>query len=1259
MDLHILQWNCRSLLAAGRQAQLKQFIAEARVPPSIICIQETFLKPSDNFSFPGYSVVQRCRDGATRGGGVATFIINGLSFTELKVPQDIEAVSIQFKLTSKRKMTVTNVYHVPSTPIPVDNFKELFAPRNNVIVGDFNSFSTLWGSPTTDLNGRKLEKLLDDCDLSCINTGEGTYEKAQGRGFSHLDLTFVSRSLAARSTWTVIQDTLGSDHLPVLTSIGVRPVLENNELPRWNLKRANWELFTSHLDVLPDQLETDVSTQKAYTQLVDAIIGAAKMSIPKQTFRTKHTPLPYWSTACKEAIKVRNAARHRWVRRRYQDNAAEYHNEYKRLKGIAQCTIKDAGRSHWEAYCSSLSSASKLSSVWKMAKKMSGTTTHESMPNLVVGKDKDKKVFESNHDKANLLAQTYAEVSSDQHYETNFRNHKAAMETKWRSEAPPPCSETAAALDEPISWIELRQAIENCKRHSAPGPDTISYDMVRHIPLSAQQYILDLFNRIWSESKLVADWKEALVIPIPKPGATKSAPQSYRPIALTAVFCKLFERILVNRLEWFLESKCLLNKFQSGFRKQRGTSDHIARLHDSVHKAKHTKQHTLAIFLDFSKAFDMVWREGLLYKLRNLGIGGRMYSWIADFLSDRKIRVKVGAAISDIYSLDNGTPQGSIISPLLFNIMINDLPHPNKMNITPAIFADDYAAWQSGKNHKFLCNSVQKHLNEITRWTETWGFKLNTEKSVAVFFTTNTKLEASVNLTVRGVKLSVVPNTKFLGVTFDRQLSWKTHISNVVERTKKAYNLMRSVAGHSWGASKKALITIYKALVRSRLDYGCEAVYTAGKIQLRRLDNVQSKCLRLCCCAFRSTAVNALQQDCGEMPLWIRRRRLLLRFAVKVAANPCNPASSLPKLDWQATHAKIPYRTGQEPLNVILQQYLAGSDRQAAAPRRLMAPPWHLKSPLTDSALTKLFSKKVASVESMKADTLCHMDHYNNTTRIFTDASKTTDGAPRVAAAIYIENLEWGQTQRLNDTASIYAAELHAIKTATDWLLQHGRGMRATIFTDSLSAIQSLQSLCSISQSTSLNELLVSIDLLNPPPTFVWIPSHVDIHGNETADKLAKQGTKRATIDDILPLEIQEEFGNIDVYSQGLWQNEYTASKTGNDYRTLEPLVSNRMKYATTNRRKENVITRLRLGKCNLNQYLLAIKRHPDGLCDTCHVPETIIHLLLECKSNGFPQLLTTRCNELHLQPTLSNLLSTPALQDLVFDLILNTSRIL
>ena len=143
---------------------------------------------------------------------------------------------------------------------------------------------------------------------------------------------------------------------------------------------------------------------------------------------------------------------------------------------------------------------------------------------------------------------------------------------------------------------------------------------------------------------------------------------------------------------------------------------------------------------------------------------------------------------------------------------------------SPSIYTDDSAAWKSGKNIALLCSHMQQHLNKVVEWSSTWGFALSKTKSTAVLFTNGQdikRLEAQVKLYIHGVAVPIQQQAKFLGVTYDSRLTWKPHVSNVVDRTKSACNLMRSVSGQSWGASKKALLTIYRALIRSRLDYGC------------------------------------------------------------------------------------------------------------------------------------------------------------------------------------------------------------------------------------------------------------------------------------------------------------------------------------------------------------------------------------------------------------------------------------------------------
>ena len=189
MELSILQWNCRSLVA--HQAELKNYLSSTTVRPSLICVQETFLKPGKNVNIHGYVVERRDREGAKRAGGVAIFIAEGLSYTVIDRPEDVEALTIQFSLASKRKITVTCLYHPPATAINPASFRRIFALKDNIIVGDLNSHSTLWGSPTTDNNGRLVEELLEEHDLTVLNTGEGTFVKPNSEGYSPLDLTIV------------------------------------------------------------------------------------------------------------------------------------------------------------------------------------------------------------------------------------------------------------------------------------------------------------------------------------------------------------------------------------------------------------------------------------------------------------------------------------------------------------------------------------------------------------------------------------------------------------------------------------------------------------------------------------------------------------------------------------------------------------------------------------------------------------------------------------------------------------------------------------------------------------------------------------------------------------------------------------------------------------------------------------------------------------------------------------------------------------
>lgn len=240
MTLAILQWNAGSLAANGQE--LKHFIVEQDVKPNIICIQETWLKPSLDFIIYGYTAIRKDRD--TAGGGVATFIQQGINYRNLNIDKEIEAVMVEIWV-SKTKIKIVNFYN-PCKKIVREMLDDMCEGGNGklVICGDFNAHNTLWGGTKIDGNGTTIEEFMDDYKLVCLNDGRNTRFDASHETESAIDLTIVSNQIAGVSEWEVNENSLGSDHYIIWLSIRNQNVcLEENWSPRWKMREANWGLY--------------------------------------------------------------------------------------------------------------------------------------------------------------------------------------------------------------------------------------------------------------------------------------------------------------------------------------------------------------------------------------------------------------------------------------------------------------------------------------------------------------------------------------------------------------------------------------------------------------------------------------------------------------------------------------------------------------------------------------------------------------------------------------------------------------------------------------------------------------------------------------------------------------------------------------------------------------------------------------------------------------------------------------------------------
>jgi len=854
-----------------------------------------------------------------------TLIRDGLSYVRLPNPTSLEALIIQVNFQSKT-VTIVNTYHAPNKTVNDDQYRLLFQTfnRDAIILGDLNAYSTVFGALTTDNRGKLLEELMDEHSMVALNTGAGTYVRRTGV-VSHLDISMANYNIARVANWSVSNDTLGSDHLPVIIKLNEPAIVEEVAIPQWSYSRADWDNYKAACRSLltSDIIDDDVVASR--DRVVTAIIEAAESSIPvtKPTVNPLRKSVPFWTDECTQAVRRRNKAKNKMQRTRDLDDQQMYY----RLRGVAQYTIKEAEKQYWRDYCSTLDKTSNMSQVWGTVKKMSGARSRPSIPAIVDG----GVVYNSNKEKAALFAKKFAAVSSDDNLPASFLAHRTEFEraqdlttaqqsaptNNTQAEAPPgECDD----INAPFEIYELTDALRKCKSNSSPGDDRISYVLLKQIPRNCQIVLLQFFNKIWRHGILPPDWKRSIVIPLLKADRSAFDVASYRPIALTSTLCKVMERMAANRLRWWLESNQRLNKFQAGFRQRRSTIDQIIRLADDAHKAVNNKQYTLAVMLDLEKAFDLVWHRGLIFKMRKMGLNGNILNFVTDFLSNRSIRVRVGAAVSNSYELQNGTPQGSVISPLLFLLMVDDIEEPEN-GAKLSLFADDSAVWKSGSNVAAMTRDIQRYLDRLTTFFERWGFKLSASKTVAIVFTRNQHFRPDdVQLTIGGCRIKVENTVRFLGVIFDKAVTWTPHIDQVVARCNKRLNLLKVMAGTRWGASKDVLLLVYKALIRSLIDYGSIAYDTASHTAKAKLESIQYKALKICCGAMVGTPLAALQVECGQPPLAFRRQRMMADYALKVRSIPDHPSASTLEDCWQFHYANYP--ADREPFGVKVNEIL-------------------------------------------------------------------------------------------------------------------------------------------------------------------------------------------------------------------------------------------------------------------------------------------------------------------------------------------------
>ena len=346
-----------------------------------------------------------------------------------------------------------------------------------------------------------------------------------------------------------------------------------------------------------------------------------------------------------------------------------------------------------------------------------------------------------------------------------------------------------------------------------------------------------------------------------------SKPSNYRPVSLLPCISKVFEKVVFNHVHHYLRQNSLLTPKQSGFTPGDSTINQLIHVCHKIYNAFDDGDEVQAVFLDFSKAFDSVWHEGLVYKLGTMGIRGKLLSWFTSYLSDRKQKVVVNGDISDAKLMECGVPQGSVLGPLLFLIYINDIVNDIKSDIY--IFADDTSLFQTVKRDiRGATNVLNRDLNVINSWCIKWLIRINVLKTKGMLFSRKRNPTPHLPIYLNNQPVENVDTHKQLGMTLSKSLDWHVHIEDICGKASQRINAWKSL---QYKLSRKHMESCINLFVYPILDYGDILYDNCRQVDKAELTGVHLAAARAIVGGKKRTSHDRLYTELGWQPLQYRR----------------------------------------------------------------------------------------------------------------------------------------------------------------------------------------------------------------------------------------------------------------------------------------------------------------------------------------------------------------------------------------------------
>lgn len=1089
----------------------------------------------------------------------------------LPIPQlitaDLVAVSMETNANGGIQEVVIASAYFPGEEdsAPPEDVKKLvdYCKTNNkqfIVSCDANAHHEVWGSSDTNIRGEYLYDFLLINSINILNKGiEPTFVTANRQEV--LDLTLSSQyACTIVRNWHVSSEASLSDHRHIVYEL-MAPMAKQETYR--NPKLTDWELYK-------ETLRTGIADCNKATESIDdidlncenlscLISHAYENSCPVK-HKKEMRQVPWWNRELNNlrslARKLFNKAKNNGQWEVYRTALTKYNKALRKSK-----------RETWKSFCEGVEQTPTVARLQKvLSKDHSNGIGYLAKP--------DGSYTRSGKETAVTLLETHfpgCQILSNANDGTNEeRVVRPALGSRILA--------NKIFHPERVKW-----AIRAFKPYKAPGGDGIIPAMIQKGMEIIQEHLVEIFKASFKWSYIPKQWRKTTVVFIPKAGNRPTdQPKSFRPISLASFFLKMMEKVIDQYIRNELDIKVHLHVNQHAYQKGKSTETALHNLVKKIERAIETKGIALCSFIDIEGAFDNTPHMSIERAASRKGLEPSIIQWIKSMLANRTVTAKIlGESTTAITS--RGCPQGGVLSPLLWSIVVDELLEILTNNGLEVIgYADDIAIMVRGNDDQIISDRMQEALNLIQEWCCDNNLGINPNKIVIVPFTNRRKLDFKT-LALRGRTIELEKTVKYLGIYLDQKLTWNQQLENIRTKAIRALWTCSMLYGKTWGLKPQMIHWTYTMIIRPMITYA--ALVWWPKTKQKQAQNVLNNIQRRTCLgitgAMHTCPTVALEALTGLTPLHLQVKKEAALSALRLQSQKHFKSGDL------TGHLEILSMKEIEKVNML---------------------------PKDDMPLTYNFDINFkVDIREREGWTLNNLNLKRGSITWYTDGSKTNLGTgagvkgPR-------EKLSFPMGMK----ATVFQAEIYAINMCIQKILEKGtRGAHITILSDSQAAIKALTS---HEQRSKLVwcclQDLISLARCNRV-TITWVPGHEGIEGNEAADELAKAGSET-------PFVGPEPFCGIhknhkkNIIEQWIYKEHYNYYLNVQGLETSKKFISLSRKRANKliclNKSDIKLITGMLTGHCSLRYHLHKLGLAEDNICRHCNEEEEKTeHVLCEC----------------------------------------------